>query len=269
MAIGTALAIGAGLGAIGGAFGSKKKSTTELGAYSDLGGQLGAGGLSGQYNQMSNLVNQGPGEQDVVAGLRSQRDLGELLRQYQTGSIDQSTIGGANRMANQLFGARQQALQQSFVEQQQQFSQAAAVQGRNPLDPVFRAKMAQQQTQQQGMLEAEKGAYAAQAPLQFAQQRASVMSGLASQALQNRQALFGLGSNFLAQERGFLAQTANRTESSGGGIGGAISGALGGAGAFASAFPGGFGGGGGAPSMAGGGFGFQGGGPQYGQRLMP
>lgn len=203
---GTAGLIGAGASALG----------------SGIAGAIGGAGggniqTAGQRLQLQNLadtqnlVNQGAGGSDVAAGAQSQRDLAAALQQAQTQGFNpnEQDIQGANSLANQLFRQRQVGLEQNFMQQQQQFNQQAALQGRNPLDPVFRNKLAQEQTRQQQQLQAEQGVFATQYALQQPQQRlqlqaqrANVLGGLATQALANRQALASMGN----QAAGIQAQ---------------------------------------------------------------
>lgn len=100
-------------------------------------------------------------------------------------------------------------------------------------------KLMQERTRQQQQLGAQMGSFQAQqaqaAPMQrleFANQLSGVQGGLASQAMANRQALFGLGSQLKQQEQQFRLGTASRTSSqtSGGGAAGAINGAIAGMG---------------------------------------
>ncbi len=68
--------------------------------------------------------------------------------------------------------------------------------------------------------------------LNFMQNYAQVNQGLATQAMQNRQALLGMGSQIKQQEQNFRAGTASSTtsQSQGGGMGGALTGGLAGLG---------------------------------------
>lgn len=254
MALGTAMAIGAGVGALSGAIGKNASGSQsiDLRDPSQLQKALESGQL-GDYNDLRNLINAGPGESDVTAGTASSRDLAELLKQYQAGGYlpNQGDIDSSNKLASGLFNAQRTALNQSFVDQNQQYAQQAAIQGRNPLDAVFRNKQAFQQENMLNLLQGQQSdfanQYALNQPMQrlgFAQQRAGVLGGLASQAMANRQALLGIGSNLLGNERNYQVATSNKNynQSQGGGLGGAIDGGLAGLGAgarFESMFPGG------------------------------
>lgn len=264
MAVGTTTALaamggGALLGGIAGSMG--QRSETNYDSNIDAGQATGAelfGGsvLNDNVRGLQGLVNAGPGQQDVSSSLDASRGLAAMLEQYsQTGGLPGSAdISTSNNIANSLFQARQLGLNQAFSDQNTAAQRQAALMGRDGNDPILRAKLAQEQTRQQGMLGAEQGAWAQQFALQlpgqrlgYAQNRASLLGGLATQAMANRQALAAMGEGIQTNERNFRLQTARRygtqATESGGGLQGAITGALGGAGALAG-IAGGFGGGG-------------------------
>jgi hypothetical protein len=150
----------------------------------------------------------------------------------------QQDMATANQFATQMFAPQQMALQQSFVDQGIQNNQLAARLGRPGNDPILAAKLADSQTRQMGMLNAQQGQWAQQyamdLPMQrlgFQQQMAQVQGGLASQALANRQALLSVGQNIQGAERNFRMGTATHfgNSSSGGGLKGAITGGIAGA----------------------------------------
>ena len=234
-------AIGGLLGAIGGAQGNNSSQTTtrNLAPASELENRGGAVAL-GQLNELEKLFGMGPGAQDVQSGLTSQRDLASMLGQFAQGGFmpGQQDISQANTLAQQLFQGQQTGLNQAFDTQRQQASRNAARMGRSAIDPVLQNQLMQGQARQQTQLNADIGSYATQFAqsmpqqrLGFAQQLAQVNQGLASQAMANRQALLGLGSQLRGQEQNFRAGTASTTtsQSGGGGFGGALAGALGGA----------------------------------------
>lgn len=159
----------------------------------------------------------------------------------------QQDISQANTLAQQLFQGQQVGLNQAFDTQRQQASRNAARMGRSAIDPVLQNQLMQGQARQQTQLNADIGSYATQYAqslpqqrLGFAQQLAGVNQGLASQAMANRQALLGLGSQLRGQEQNFRAGTATTTQSTsgGGGFGGFLTGALGGASAGLNAYTG-------------------------------
>lgn len=257
----TALIAGgiAAAGGIAGAAGSKSSSTNQsssginLSQASDLQNLLsgnGSGSLEDSYNQLEGMVNAGPGQQSVTNSVGATNDYANMLQQYQQngGAPSQADINQGNQLAQNVFAPQQTQLQQSFLQQQIDANRQASMLGRSTNDPVLRAKLAQSETQQQSLLNSQQGSYAAQfaqqQPMQklgFAQQRAGVLGGLATQAMQNRQALASLGSGLLNQQQNYQLATSghwsNGTQqgSSGGGVGGAISGAIGGLGAGLSA----------------------------------
>jgi hypothetical protein len=163
-----------------------------------------------------------------------------MLSQFAQGGFmpGQQDISQANTLAQQLFQGQQVGLSQAFDTQRQQASRNAARMGRAGIDPVLQNQLMQGQARQQQQLNADIGSYATQYAqslpqqrLGFAQQLAQVNQGLASQAMANRQALLGLGSQLRGQEQNFRLGSASTTQttSSGGGFGGALAGALGGA----------------------------------------
>lgn len=194
--------------------------------------------LQGGLKDLQSLVNVGPGQQDVQAGVNSQRALAELLKQLQqTGGAPQAQdLSNANSFVNSLFAPQQQALQQQFADMQVQGNRSMAKMGRGPGDVVMQNKLNQEFARQMQGLQSQMTAGTAQYAqqfsdnrLNFANQFAQVNSGLASQALANRQALMGMGSQLRSSEQNFRAGTASKemTTSSGGGLMGTISGALG------------------------------------------
>lgn len=263
-------------GAISGAMGkgsSKQETGTSSSTTSIDAGQAGATeqqsgqSVNSNFSQLQDFANLGPGASDVTAGVGASRDLATLLQQYQQtgGAPSQQDIQQGQGYAGKMFAGQRLGAQQAGIEAQQQFAQQAAIQGRGGLDPIFRNKVAQQQQQTEAQIGAAEGAFGAQQAQQFSQnrlgfasQRANVLGGLATQALSNRQALVGMGSQIQAAERNFRLATATKTTSGttsgaggsqeGGGVGGAITGGLAGLGAGAS-IAGGF------PSMGAGGSG--------------
>jgi hypothetical protein len=270
MALGTALAIGAGIGALAGAI--PKTSSQDWSSSISLGpasktetNQLGF--LEQNFNDLRALSNAGPGKQDVQNSLNSTRSLADMFGQYaQSGGLptDQD-ISSSNQIATNLFNPQRVAMQQAFQDQSTEANRRAALMGRSMNDPILAAKLAQEQTRQGAMLEAQQGSFAQQFALQqpdrrlgYASQQANVLGGLATQAMANRQALSAMGEGILGREREFRLATANRSgtqsSTSGGGIGGAISGGLAGAGMGANLFSmfGNSGGGGGGFNFGGG-----------------
>ena len=203
--------------------------------------------LAGEQAVVSNLpilqqlINAGANQQDVTAGLGAQRSLGDLLAQYAQGGFlpSQQDFATAQGFATSAFAPQQTAINQQFEQQQQRVAQLSAQLGRPVNDPILQAKLSQERMQAQERLGAQQSAFvsdfAQKLPmqrLQFTGQLADVRSQLASQAMANRQALIGLGSQLQAQGQQFRAGTASRSVESGGGLLGGITGALGGAASF-------------------------------------
>jgi hypothetical protein len=198
------------------------------------------------FSQYGQMVQGGPGQSDVTAGLGAQRDLASMFGQYaQNGGMPTGEdISQSNGIANNLFGAQRVAQQQSFMDQQRQFNQRAALMGTNPNDPVFANKLAQEQTRQGAYLQGQQGSFAQQLALGqperrlgFAQQQAGILGGLATQAMFNRQTLAAMGEGIMTGDRNFRLQSASHygNTESGGGLAGALKGGLAGFGAGAGA----------------------------------
>lgn len=260
MAVLTSLAVGAGLGALSGAMKSEKKTSSGLDLAEE--GELERMARLGQgtdYNALRGMVDAGPGQGDVSNAYGAQKDLAAMLKQYSEGGYLPSgaDIATGQKYAGLLFQGQREAMNQAFNDQSTEANRQAALMGRSMNDPILRAKLAQEQNRQSAQLNANQGSFATQMALQqpgmrlgFAQDRTNVLSGLATQAMANRQALLSMGQSIQNSERNFRVQTATRwgKEESGGGLKGAISGALGGASMGMNAarlFGGGGGGGGG------------------------
>lgn len=229
---------GAALGGLAGLLGGDKEVTTrrELAPASELENRAGATSLD-SLNQLQQLVNAGPGQQDVVNGAASQRTLADLLKQLMGsgGMPTAEDTANANMYAGQAFAGQQNSLNNAFADQRVQASRAQARMGRGPLDPVLQNKLAQEQTRQQGQLSADQGAFAAQYAMgagdrkaNYATQFAGVSSGLATQAMANRQTLLGLGQQLRSGEQNFRSGNATTVQNSPqqGGFGGFLTGAL-------------------------------------------
>ena len=235
------------LGAIGGGQPDEKKEveTSRLILDPSSGLERGAQNLIGtQIDQLDRLVRQqGPGASDVGAAVAAQRQLADQFRLASEGgglpsSADITQTAG---IARQIFEPEQVALRQRFRGAEEAAGREAARLGRSTTDPILQAKLRRGQLEEEERLAAAQRSFGTQLALQqperrlgFAQQRAGILGGLATQALQNRQALFALGQQASGAERAFRLNTATRevtrTKSSGGGLGGGISGFLAGAG---------------------------------------
>jgi len=204
MPIGTSAAIAVGGGLLSGIFGGGRGKTTgrTIAPASQL--EQFAGTLTqDQLERLRGLIDVGPGEADVAAGAGAQRDLGSLLASLaETGGLPTGAdISAAQQQAGGLFAARRLGLQQAFQDQEQAAARQAAALGRDVADPILQARLRTEQARQTGLLGAEESALgtqiAQQLPLQrlgFTAQRSDLLGGLGQQALQNRVALAGLGS---------------------------------------------------------------------------
>lgn len=227
--------------AAAGAFGNLKEKLTSLQSQREEMLKKSPGNIQTQYRQLQDLVNLGPGEQDVTAALGSQRDLAEMLRQYSAegGNLPSAAdISRGTTLSRELFNPQYVALQQSLQDQATEASRRSAIMGRSLNDPILAAKLAQEQIRQQSMLEAQRGAFATQwslgqpgERLQYAGMRNDIMTGLANQAMMNRQSILNLGSQLQANERSWRLNTAERVqqEQSSPGFGEIMSGVLQGA----------------------------------------
>lgn len=177
-------------------------------------------------------------------------NLDKLLAELGSGPSAER-IASANELANNVFAPQQTALNQSFEDQTRNFAARAAQQGRSSSDPILAAKLAQEQIRQNAALNAQKGSFAAQeavnAPARQFENQLGGLTGLSNQAIQNRQAVFALGSQFANTQMQYRLATASRLsttnsagdQQSGGGFKGALTGFLGGGAAGAKAFAGG------------------------------
>lgn len=154
-------------------------------------------GLAGYRSALGN---------EVAAGSAAQMDLAGMLKRYaETGAIpDAQDIQRSQAYAQSQFAPQQVAMQQAFREQLTGANRQAALSGRGVNDPILRAKLAQEQTRQNALLQAQQGAFASQ----FAQQQPFQRLGFMSQradTLVNRGQL-ALGNNANLAQLGLAAQ---------------------------------------------------------------
>lgn len=252
MAAGTAAILGgAALAGIAGAMGDhseqKQSSGINLAPASEIENQ-GSDWLLKGSRSLADLYQGAPGgASDLKNSYDSQKSLAAMLENYQNGKSGptDADLSQGNDLARRLFAGQQTSLNQSFTDQTNAANQQAALMGRSINDPILQAKLRTQQMRLQDVLAANQGGFAAQYAMEqpgqrlgFAQARAGVLGGLASQALANKQALASLGESLQTNERNWRLQTAshwgNQSQDSGGGLGGFLKGALAGAGAGAS-----------------------------------
>jgi len=240
MAISTAAVVGGAL--LGGIAGGQRQSSTQSQSSSVNAGYAtreeadATKAISSNFSNLQKMVDLGPGNSDITAGLNSQRDLAAMLEQYSKGGY--APTAQDMETAKAQTAPQQVALEQQMRSIREQAARQQALAGRGPTDFVFNNKLNQNQLDLTQQLAAQQSAIAAQQPFQrlgFAENLAQIRSGLATQAMQNRQAILGLGSQIQSAERNFRLGTASRsgsqTTESGGGLQGTINGALAGAGA--------------------------------------
>ncbi len=204
--------------------------------------------VESEFDQLSKMLTSGYGQGDIDAATREGRSFADMLQGIvATGGVANAQQRGiAEQFTNDMFKPQQTALDQNFQDEQQRAARLAAQLGRPINDPIIQNKLAQERTRQQGMLDANRSAYQAQeirqAPFQqldLQGQLASARGGLATQAMQNRMTLLGLGQNIQANERNWRLQTSSKfnngvgTQHSGGGLLGGIGAVTGAAGAVA------------------------------------
>ena len=193
--------------------GGDQRNLSPAGAFE----QQGLGSASRGLSQFEELIGQGPGAEDIQNALGAQRSFADQLGAASEGGLlpTEQDISSTGSLAERLFQGQRFAQEQAFAEQRQGAQRQAALLGRSATDPVLAAKLAQSQTSQSGQLAANQGSFATQLALQqpgqrlsLAGQRANVLGGLASQALNNRQNLFKLGQSVRGQESTFRTNAA-------------------------------------------------------------
>lgn len=174
-------------------------------------------GLLNGYGTAQNFQAAGPGQQQISDALTGAYGYQNLLSQFANngGLPTQQQQQASQNFAQSMFAPQQTALQQSFIQQNQQGARLAAALGRSGADPVLQAKLGISQTQQQAQLNAQQGAFAQQTAMnmpqqqmQFANQLYGVQQNLASQAFQNQQALMQMGNQLNNSERQYRLSTA-------------------------------------------------------------
>jgi hypothetical protein len=240
MGLATAVVVG---GALLGAYAGSQKQTSSQTQTSNVNAgyttrpeQEATDAISKNFKDLQGMVDLGPGNSDVTAGVESQRSLAKMLESYSQGGY--APTAQDMELAKAQTAPQQVALEQQMRSIREQAARQQALAGRGPTDFVFNNKLNQNQLDLTQQLAAQQSQIASQQPFQrlgFAENLAQIRSGLASQAMQNRQAILGLGSQIQSAERNFRLGTASRsgtqTTESGGGTAGAIKGGIAGAGA--------------------------------------
>ncbi len=164
-------------------------------------------GAQGQKMAEDSLGRMSGFRNDAAFG--AQNDLASLLQQYQNGG-NMPTAQDTSRsqaFAQSQFDPQRVAMQQAFADQTTQANRQAALSGRGVNDPILRAKLAQQQTQQSAILNSQQGAFATQYAMQQPKERLGFAEGRANVLTQNMQQRMGLETNIFAQ--GMAAQGAD------------------------------------------------------------
>lgn len=234
--------IGGALGAIAGSQPNQTTGTYTVSPGAMLQGEQQGLDLQGQsLSNLQGLVGAGPGQSAITNALNNSNSLAGMFAQYsQTGGAPTAAMQGvANNYAAQAFAPQQTALQQSFLQSNYNEQRMAGMLGRPVNDPTLQAKLQIGEQQQQALLNAQQGSFGSQYAQQLSQNalkyatgQNQILTGLASQALQNQAQLLGYGSQVANQGLNWQLQTATRTgnEQSGGGLAGAINGFMGGMG---------------------------------------
>jgi hypothetical protein len=226
------------LGAIAG--GQKDVSDVQtskiLAAESELEKQAGKS-LMSTLTGYEGLVNAGPGEQDMTRATGASRSLADLLQQYANGGFMPTAQDYQQSWSTtqNIFQPRTTQLQQRFQEEERGFAKQAQMMGRDPMDVVFKNRLAQTRAREEALLGADQTSFYQQQAMSMPGQRLNYMSnyanvtgGLASQALANRQNLLSMGNTIKQNEQNFRlnSATTNQRSTSGGGIKGAIAGGI-------------------------------------------
>lgn len=227
------------LSGLGGMFGNGSQAGFNL-APPSASEQAGSDAVTRFLPELGNMVGLGPGASEVRSNLSTQNDLAAMLQRYAQGGFmpgaeDFTTAG---QFANSAFQPQQVAINQQFQGEQLRANQLAARLGRPVNDPIIQSRLSQERQQAQERLGADQSAFTSQFALSLPQQRlgyqgqlADLRSGLASQAMSNRQALVSLGNTIQSSGQNFRLGSAQRQMSSGGGTGGGIAGLIAGIGA--------------------------------------
>lgn len=206
-------AIGAGVGLLAGLMSPDEQTQTKrmqvapASAWENQGQSLQQSTLPGITAGLSGLPGQ---EQLNKEAFGASNDFAALLKQYQTtgGMPNQQDITSAQSYANQITAPQQQQMNLALRNSRQQYATNAGIQGRGINDFAMNNKLnlqaqdfAQSLGAQQQSIGAQYAQQISQNRLGFSGQLAELKTGLASQAMQNRMAIMGLGSQIQNQER--------------------------------------------------------------------
>ncbi len=220
MALPAALVIGGAiLGGMAGAQGSKGKSETssmnlapesELERLARLQQEQGFGDLNRIQHEDFGRANQ------------ASQSYGDLLQQYQkSGGVPTSAdLSQGRSFAEQMTAPQQAQIDLSMRQSTEAMREQSGLSGRGPNDFAFNTRLAGQRSDLMSQLGAQQSAMGSQYAQQISQNRlgyseqfAGLQQGLASQAMQNRIAIMGLGSQIQNAGRNFRTNTATRNTS--------------------------------------------------------
>lgn len=210
---------GAILGGMAGAQGSKGKSETssmnlapesELERLARLQQEQGFGDLNRIQREDFGRANQ------------ASQSYGNMLQDYQkSGGIPTSAdLSQGRSFAEQMTAPQQAQIDLAMRQSTEAMQQQAGLSGRGPNDFAFQTRLAGQRNDLMSQLGAQQSAMGSQYAQQISQNRlgyseqfAGLQQGLASQAMQNRMAIMGLGSQIQNAGRNFRTNTATRNTS--------------------------------------------------------
>lgn len=229
---------GALLGAVAGAQGTQGQSQTS---------QINVGAES-ELERLARLQQeQGFGDlnriqrEDFGRANQASQSYGNLLQQYQKsgGAPTSADLSQGRSFAEQALAPQQAQIDLSMRQSTEAMREQAGLSGRGPNDFAFNTRLAGQRSDLMSQLGAQQSAMGLQFANQFSQNRlgyaeqfAGLQQGLASQAMQNRMAIMGLGAQVQQAGQNFRVNTASRTSSTPdrpGGLMGALTGAFTGA----------------------------------------
>lgn len=254
---------GALLGAVAGAQGTQGQSQTNrinVGAESEL-ERLARLQQEQGFGDLNRIQRE-----DFGRANQASQSYGDLLKQYQQsgGAPSSSDLSQGRSFAEQALAPQQAQIDLAMRQSTEAAREQAGLSGRGPNDFALNTRLAGQRNDLMSQLGAQQSAMGLQFANQFSQNRlgfagqfADLQQGLATQAMQNRMAIMGLGSQVQQAGQNFRVNTASRTSSTPdrpGGLMGGLTGAF--TGAQAAIGLGNMFGGGGSTGGAGGGMNF-------------
>lgn len=229
---------GALLGAIAGAQGTQGQSQTNrinTGAESEL-ERLARLQQEQGFGDLNRIQRE-----DFGRANQASQSYGDLLKQYQQsgGAPSSSDLSQGRSFAEQALAPQQAQIDLAMRQSTEAAREQAGLTGRGPNDFALNTRLAAQRNDLMSQLGAQQSAMGLQFANQFSQNRlgyagqfADLQQGLATQAMQNRIAIMGLGSQIQQAGQNFRVNTASRTASTPdrpGGLMGGLTGAFTGA----------------------------------------